>query len=132
MVSTYFKNLLSDHIWHTAATKELPTNYYVALSATQPLEDGTGVKEPKAASGYARVAMSDIGAAANGVVSNTAPISWPKVTSNEGEVGYWAIFDEPTGGNLLMGNAFESVKHLDSGTTITVDPSGLTLRVLGE
>lgn len=132
MVSTYFKNLLSDHIWHTTASKNLPVNYYLALSATQPLEDGTGVKEPKAASGYARVAMSNIGAADNGVVTNTTPISWPKVASNEGEVGYWAIFDEATGGNLLMGNAFESVRHLDSNTTITIDPSGLTLRVLGE
>lgn len=131
MVTTYFKNMLANHIWHTADAAALPENYYLALSATQPQEDGTGVTEPGAASGYARAAMTGLGVSADGVVKNASVISWPKVTTNEGGVGHWALFDAATGGHPLMGGSLEEVKHLDKGTTMTIDPETLVLKVLG-
>lgn len=132
MVSTYFKNLVAEHIWHITGASSLPGKYYLALSSTEPVESGTGVTEPGAASGYARVEMAGLSKAAAGVVSNTAQISWPKVTTNSGTVTYWALYDAKSGGNLLMGGLLDDTKHLDKGTTVLIPAGEFSLKVLGE
>lgn len=133
MVTTYFKNLVADNVWHTEGASALPSTYYLAMSTTEPQEDGSGVTEPSQSSGYRRVAISALSAASNGEVRNTERLAWPKVISNEGVVGYWAIYDaaERAGGNLLMGGALNESKHLESGTAMMIDANGLTLKVLG-
>ena len=133
MVTTYFKNLVADNVWHTEGASALPSTYYLAMSTTEPQEDGSGVTEPSQSSGYRRVAISALSAASNGEVHNTARLAWPKVNSNEGVVGYWAIYDSADhgAGNLLMGGAFVESKHLESGTAMLIDINGLTLKVLG-
>lgn len=133
MVTTYFKNLIANTIWKTAGASALPEKYYLALSASEPMEDGTGVKEPSALSGYARAEMTGMSIASDGVVQNEITISWPTIMIDSGQVSHWALYDsaEIGSGNLLMGDAFEGVKHLDAGTTISIAMNGLTLRVLG-
>lgn len=130
MVSTYFKNLVADHVWHTSAETALPATYYLALSSTEPMEDGTGVTEPETASGYVRVPIVDLADAVDGAVNNTTVISWPELITDQGAASYWAIFDAPSGGHLLMGNSL-STKHLDAGMELKFNPGKLTLRVLG-
>lgn len=131
MVTTYFKNLVANVIWKTPAGVSLPDHYYLAASTSEPMEDGTGVTEPEPATGYARVQLSGLSSAVDGVVKNSAALSWPKVTLDGGVVTHWAIMDAQDGGNVLMGGAFDSTKHLDPGTTLTVDENGLELHVLG-
>lgn len=133
MVTTYFKNLVADNLWRTAgdAASDLPTAYYLALSSTEPLEDGTGVTEPVGASTYARQKLASMSVAENGVTTNTAVISWARFETDQGEIGYWALFDALVGGNLLMGGALDGVKHIDAGTTIAFENGSLTLNVLG-
>lgn len=132
MVTTYFKNMIANVIWKTAGASTLPDKYYLALSASEPLEDGTGVTEPSAVAGYARTEMTGLSVATDGVVKNEITISWPKIMADAGQVEYWALYDsaEIGGGNLLMGDAFDGVKHLDAGTTISIAINGLILRVL--
>lgn len=130
MVTTYFRNLVADNVWHTAGTAALPTEYWLALSSTTPLADGTGVTEPDGASGYSRIKLTGLSAASNGATSNTVSLSWPKLNISAGTASYWALFDSKTGGKLLMGDALDSLKHLDAGTTIIVDAKNLTLSVL--
>lgn len=130
MVTTYFKNLIANHVWHTSAEATLPATYYLALSTTEPFEDGTGVTEPEASSGYARIAVANLADAVNGSVKNTNSLSWSELTTDQGVASYWALFDAATGGNLLMGNSL-SAKHLDAGTEITIKSGKLTLSVLG-
>lgn len=132
MVTTYFKNLVAEHIWHITGASPLPGEYYLALSSTQPLEDGTGVTEPDAAAGYTRVAMSGLSKANAGVVSNTTAISWPKTTMNSGTISYWALYDASANGNPLMGGALDDLKHLDKGATISIPVGKFSLKVLGE
>lgn len=131
MATTYYKDLLANHIWHTSAESELPTAYYATLSKTEPLEDGTGVTEPDASSGFTRLELAGLSEAENGVVVNTGTLQFPKLTSDQGVTTHWAIFDAPTGGHLLMGGAHASAKHLDAGTSLILDPGQLTLQVLG-
>lgn len=132
MVTTYFRNLVADNVWHTAGATSLPETYWLALSSTEPLEDGTGVTEPSAAAGYARTQMQGLTAAVDGAVNNGAIISWPKMATADGAVEFWALYDAQTGGNLLMGDPLDSLKHLDAGTSISVEVNGLTLNVLGD
>lgn len=132
MVTTYFKNLVAEHIWNVTGASSLPEKYYLALSSTEPLEDGTGVTEPNAAIGYTRVVMSGLSKASIGVVSNTTLISWPKTSTNSGTVSYWALYDASTGGNPLMGGALDDTKHLDKGTTIAIPVGEFSLKVLGD
>lgn len=131
MVTTYFKNLVADNLWHTVGATALPEQYHLALSSTEPQEDGTGVTEPSVDSGYTRVVMSGLTAAVDGAVKNGSMINWPKLNLDAGTASYWALYDAAEGGNLLMGNPLDGLKHLDAGTTISVEINGLTLNVLG-
>ena len=133
MITTYFKNLVADNVWKTAGATSFPDKYYLAMSSTQPMEDGTGVTEPSVVSGYARTEMTGLSAAADGEVKNEVIISWPKILTDQGQVLYWALYDsqEVGGGNLLMGDALDAAKHLDAGTTVSIEANGLTLRVVG-
>ena len=40
------------------------------------------------------------------------------------------MFDAQEGGNLLMGGTLDDLKHLDAGTTFTIDPNGLELKLV--
>lgn len=131
MVTTYFKNLVADVVWHTAAGASLPDTYYLTASVTEPMEDGTGVTEPSAASGFGRIAISGLCAAKDGVTANTISLIWPKVAMDAEAVAYWAMFDAPSGGNLLMGDALDGTKHLDAGASLALDIGDLELHVLG-
>lgn len=130
MVTTYFRNLVADNVWHTAGTASLPAEYWLALSSTEPLPDGTGVTEPDASCGYSRIKLANLSAAADGRTSNSTSLSWPKLTLSAGTASYWVLYDGETGGNLLMGDTLDSLKHLDAGTTIIVDAGNLSLSVL--
>lgn len=131
MLTTYYKNLLADHIWHTAAEAELPETYYITFSSTEPQEDGTGVTEPDASSGFARVALTGLTDAVDGEVFNGANLEWAELISDQGAISYWALFDAPTGGHLLMSEPLPAVKHMDAGTAMVMKPSKLSLKVLG-
>ncbi len=131
MVSTYFKNLVANAVWQTGASAALPENYYLALSSTEPLADGTGVTEPASVSGYVRVKLAGLSNADNGVVTNTSTISWPKLLVSAGVANYWVLFDDAIGGHILMGEAIQNPIHLDANCTISIEPNTLTLYVSG-
>lgn len=133
MITTYFKNLIADNLWHTAGDAEsaIPATYYVALSSTEPQEDGTGVTEPSGASNYNRQALGAMKVASDGTTSNANGIAWSRFEANQGTIGFWALYDAKTGGQMLMGGALDSEKHLDAGTTIAFEPGALVLSILG-
>lgn len=84
------------------------TDVFVALWVGNPLEDGTGATDAAEVTGndYARVnATGKWGTAAGEptVVKNTAEITFPKATpSGWGTVTHFALYDNLTGGNMLM------------------------------
>ena len=133
MITTYFKNMIADHLWHTVNSGDaiLPEAYYVAISTTEPKEDGTGVTEPTGDAAYIRQPLGSMTAANGGSTANATSVVWNRFDTDQGTVGYWALFDAQTGGQLLMGGALDSPKHLDAGTTIVFEPGSLVLNVLG-
>lgn len=133
MITTYFKNMIADRLWHTANSEDaiLPEVYYVAISTTEPQEDGSGVTEPTGDASYTRQPLGAMTAADGGSTANATSVAWSRFDTDQGTVGYWALFNAQTDGQLLMGGALDSLKHLDAGTTIVFEPGSLVLNVLG-
>lgn len=132
MITTYFKNLIANSIWNTSAKTELPTTFYLALSITPPASDGTGVSEPDASIGYARIEIPVLTTANDGQVTNSETIAWAKTTLGiEVPVTHWCVFDAQTDGNLLIWEALDKPIYIDSNMTLAIDKNALILRVLG-
>ena len=130
MNTTYFRNLIANHIYHGAGDGTLPDTYYLGLSSTAPSADGTGVTEPSASGGYARVAITGVSAAADGVVTNSNALSFSESITGWGTVNYFVVYDAATGGNLLMSDAMTTPRTIEEGTIMTVKAGALELRVV--
>lgn len=127
MNTTYFLNQVMGNVFKTKTTPALPGGYYIGLSSTTPKADGTGVTEPVTSAGYARVKLESLSAPANGVITNTAAISFNESTANWGTMTHFVIYDAATGGNLLMFDALSPVRPAEEGTVITIKNGKLSL-----
>lgn len=132
MVTTHFLNLLAGNIFGTKKDTAIPTEYYLGLSKTAPTADGEGVGEPKE-NGYKRVALvSHLGEPANGVVKNKENVDFEESTGDWGELTHYVIFDEETGGKLLMAGALKKPRNVQSDTVMTAYTGEIELRVKDE
>jgi len=107
-----------------------PTSHYIALSTTDPLDDGTGITEPDIAMGYERqlitfdppVITNGIGA----VTTNSGSVVFPTATGDWGSIAFGAIFDSVTNGNMLIWFAWISTKLIETGDSFTVALSDIS------
>ena len=129
MNTTYFKNLIMNHVFGRSATPNaLPSRFYAGLSTTTPTANGDGVTEPASAVGYARVDVTDsLGGADGGVIRNTVSIDFPESAADWGGVTHMLLFDAETGGNLLAWSQLATSKTVEAETSVTVKPSNFVL-----
>jgi len=125
--TTYFINLVMNNLFLAKTDPELPSAYWVGLSTTAPNISGTGVLEPSADAGYQRVEMTGLSTASNGIITNSAPISWPESTGYWGTATHYVVFDEQVGGNLLFYGALEQERTVEEATVVTMRSNSLTL-----
>ena len=97
--SNYLENKVLDHVFKGSSYTP-PSVFYLALSAADPTDDGSGIAEPSG-NGYARVSIGGFSAAAARSLSNSAQIQYPAATGAWGSLTHFAIFDALTGGNML-------------------------------
>lgn len=117
MLTTNFKNLIMDTIFHgNSSVESIPASYYIGLSTTTPSADGTGVTEPSASAGYARVLVSSLSASSDGTVSNTSIIEFSKSTGSWGTVTHAVLFDE--NGNVCWASPLSSSQNVSSDNTL--------------
>ena len=93
--SNSFENAVLDAMLGGSASL-LGGSVDIALSTTNPGEDGTGITEPGA--GYTRVTINndgaEWGAAVGGVKSNTNVITFPQASGgNWGLISHWALYE---------------------------------------
>lgn len=128
MISNYLKNKIQDYLF-TGVAFTPPTTYYIALSKTEPKADGTGVTEPSGGN-YARIAVTkgttNFTTSSSGTVKNKVRLQTNESTTAWGVCTHYAIYDAPTGGNLLWGNALTKSRNIDSEMQLFIDPNGLT------
>lgn len=129
MNTTYFLNAVAGNVFGTKTNPALPSEYYIGLSSTAPNLNGSGVTEPAAVAGYARVKLESLGAPTNGVVSNTADINFAESTASWGTVSHFVIFDAQNDGNLLMYGALSTSRSIEPATVMTIKGGYLKLSV---
>ena len=132
MNTTYFKNLIMNKVFRNTGT--LPTNYYIGLSSTTPTAAGGNVSEPSTSgTGYARVQLSALSAASNGVIQNSADITFPESTTawfpSSTPATYYVIYDAATNGNLLMYNSLTNSRVIEVNTVAKISSGSLQLRL---
>lgn len=132
MNTKYFINMIAGNVFKTQTTPALPSKYYIGLSSTAPSVSGTGVTEPSAANGYARVELASLSAPVDGLVSNAGIIVFADSTGDWGTVTHYVVYDAKTGGNLLFFGELTSPRTIESQTTISFKSGELNIQVSGE
>lgn len=132
-LSTYAVNKWVDHVLGTTAWGTPPANVYLALSTANPGADGSGIAEPSG-NGYIRKAIS-FGAAASRQVAQDAVCTFDTATGAWGNIGYWAVFDAESSGNMLAYGSLSTARDVVAGnkpsiasgqTTITINTGGVS------
>ena len=105
-----------------------PSNVYLALGTGDFTDTGTAVSE-LSGNGYDRVAVTFGTAAASGAISNTAAITFPAATGNQGTISHWKLMDADlaTGGNCLMTGAFSASKTIETNDVLQIAVGDLDL-----
>lgn len=128
MMTNYLKNKVQDYLF-SGITFVTPTTYYIALSKTLPLADGTGVTEPTGG-GYSRIAVSkgttSFTTSVNGIVKNKITLLSTDATTAWGSIPYYGVYDSATGGNLLYGGTLAIVRNVDVEMQLVLEPNGIT------
>jgi len=123
--SNYAENSILDHIFKTAEFTA-PANIYVALSLTDPTEDGSGITEPSAVS-YARVLCNVWNYATNRQTANTNQLIFSKATSSWGTITHFALFDALTGGNMLAYGSLQTQRVIAAGQTTRINSGAIVI-----
>lgn len=125
----YLENELLDHVW-SAAAYTAPATLYLALSTTDPLDDGSGITEPVGGS-YARLGVANNvtnwPAAVGGSKSNALDLTFVTATASWGVITHMAIYDQVTGGNMLAHGILTTSKTIDNGDTVIFKAGNLTI-----
>lgn len=134
MNTTYFKNVIMGNVFRTATGTALPTTYYIGLSSTAPTLEGGNVTEPSGSgTGYARVQLNSLTPPTDGVINNSAAISFPESTSDwfpaSAPAMYYVIYDAQSGGNLLMYNQLTTSRVIETNTIATIKANSLYLQL---
>ena len=123
MISVYQANRILDRSFGNV-TFSVPSTMYLGLSTTNINSDGTGITEPLAANGYARVAIvndkTQWGNASLGTLLNIASFTFPQSSSSWGTITYIFLSDSSTigGGNLLFYDTLNPSRTVSSLTTV--------------
>lgn len=122
-MSNYLEDALINHVLRNTAMPS-PATVYVALFLTDPTDAATGTEVSGGA--YARQPVT-FGAPANGVVTNSAQVTFPVATTNWGLVTNMAIYDALTAGNELVYGPLAVNKQIDNGDQFIIKTSNLTI-----
>jgi len=110
-LSNFLENKLLEHVFKNTAYTQ-PATVYAALYTVAPSDAGGGTQVTGGS--YARESIT-FGAAASGVISNSADTDFGTATADWGEVVAVGIFDDPTAGNLLSWGLLTVPKTVGNG-----------------
>jgi len=127
-------NRILDYLFGNLALSK-PTIFYIGLSKTPVLTDGSGVTEISTG-GYARASVllnsnsfkmhDEFGS----TWSNSIPISFPVPTADWGDFDWFFIADAPTGGNVWASGPLNRTANIKGGETAPCFmPQGLQFQI---
>lgn len=132
LITTYFLKRISEDIFKHQEMSTIPYDFYLALSSTAPNLNGTGVTEPAPDTGYSRVKLDNsiltFGEADNtNKVSNHTKVFFPESVKPWSGITHYAIFDTPSGGNLLMYGALNETMNIPIKTIVSLPVDSLSV-----
>jgi hypothetical protein len=129
----YWENLILQHVFNVS--KGVTSELYVGLSSSEPMDDVSGVSEPPAAKGYARVKTSLPGGTSweliSGVtVRNAVDVDFPRASVDWGILNYFGLWnDKVSGASLCAYGALDSGVLIQLGDNLRF-PAGQLLIVM--
>ena len=82
---------------------------YIALSTTEPDENGGNVTEPASSTGYTRMQITVMGTASDGQISNSnGTIFFPEAESSWGTITHFALYTTQSGNTPFYTGALTS------------------------
>ncbi len=121
-LSNYTEKKVLDHILKTTSYSP-PGTIYLGLSTTAPSPVTAGSPNwnwtDPTYTGYARVSIP-FGAAASKQIAQNALVSFAACTGGTSTVGYWGLWDQLTGGNLLAYGALSAPQTIITGNTPSI------------
>jgi hypothetical protein len=125
----FLENELLDHVFGAAAYSA-PATLYLALSTSDPTDDGSGISEPSGGS-YARLGvannLTNFPAAVGGSKSNGQDFTFVTASASWGVITHMAIYDAAVAGNMLAHASLASSKTIDNGDTVIFETGNLTI-----
>lgn len=124
--SDYLENKIADHLFRSA-TWAKPTALWTALFTAAPNDAGGGIEVSSGGYGRVNLLPSDTNWTAtqggttgasigtSGMVTNNVAITFPVPTADWGTCGWFALFDAPSGGNMLVWDALQAPRTILSG-----------------
>ena len=124
--SDYTENLVLNYLF-TAETATRPTAWYVGLFTSAPSDTGGGTEV--SGSAYVRKATGTITVAGTATTAtNAAAIEFAAATGgNWGAIGWAAIFDAESGGNILAWAPLTTSRTINDGDVFRIPASSLTV-----
>jgi len=114
-VSTFLANAILDHIFGNTAY-DTTADIYVALSAANPTDDGSGISE-HSGDNYARVNHNSWDVASGGATENDGAITFPQASAAWGTVTHFFMADASTSGNMLFYGALDNSRNIGQNDT---------------
>jgi hypothetical protein len=131
MLTVYASNRVLDYNFgQTAYSGGLPATYYFGLSTTTINFDGTGATEPSGGN-YSRKGLtnnkSNWGTAANGILQNSASVTFDESSASWGTITYVAMWDGASGGNIWWFDVLSPSRAVASLTTVIFSVGAVTV-----
>lgn len=106
----------------TAGAVTRPTAWHVGVGTGHT---DTGLTGEPSGNGYARQAVTFT--VTNDVATNSALLVFGPASASWGSMASVAVFDASTGGNCLWSGALTTARTVDSGDSLTIAASALSL-----
>ena len=119
----YTENLVLNYLF-TANSVTRPTAWYIGLFTSAPSDAGGGTEVT--GNGYARVVTGTLSVSGTSPTNctNDAAIEFAAASGgNWGSIGWAAIFDASTGGNMIAWAALSTARTINDGDVLRI-PAG--------
>ena len=136
MINTYTENALLNHLFRGQAYTT-PGTLYLGVGKSAPNEAGTGFTEPTAPS-YARYEITSNATnwtePISGSLSNSTAFRFTEAeeswTTAAAPLTHWALFDAPTGGNMLFFGSLLKAQEVPAGGILEIPQNALVTTIL--
>ena len=123
-LSDYSEKAVLDHILKVNPFSQ-PTNLYIGLSKTDPLDNGSGILEPSGG-GYERI-LCNSWTVGSRLAYNTSAVTFPVATDDQGTLTHFFVADADVAGNMISHGLLSEPKTILNGKQLSLSAGKLRI-----